>query len=483
SPDALTADGTRRANAACSTLTTRLSPAVSTANVPGIDVSNWQYKDKPAVDWSDVGTTSNKFVISKATEIFANSDGSIGYYLDPTLQTTVAGARANGMYAGAYAFVNPGVLTPQAQADYFANAYNSLGGPLLPPVLDLENSGGLTPTELVAWAHAFLDELQTKTGRTPMIYSGPCFWAQSMDNDTSFTSYPLWVAHYDSAPPAAPLTQPLAFGGWEHWTLWQYTSKGTTTGITGNVDQDRAVDTTTLQSLVRSFADVPATGPNANPFSASIDRLSQAGVIEGYPDGTFRPGLDVSRQAFAAFLARILDLTGDTSCAPGQSTFPDVPDDSPFCAAIGALVTSGVIEGYDDGGFHPGAPISRQAIAAFLQRTDVLLAAGDAAGAGAGTGAGGESTGGGAGGTGTATGTVTGSVVGDSGTGDIEPTCPTPRPFNDITEQFCGAIAFLADNGITEGYPDGGFHPTAPTTRQATAAFLDRFTTLEGLEL
>jgi len=147
-----------------------------------------------------------------------------------------------------------------------------------------------------------------------------------------------------------------------------------------------------------------------------------------------------------------------------------------------------VIEGYDDGGFHPGAAISRQAIAAFLQRTDVLLAAGGAAGAGAGAGPSGEGTGGGAGGTGTGstgtvTGAVTGSVVGDSGTGDIEPTCPTPRPFNDITEQFCGAIAFLADNGITEGYPDGGFHPTAPTTRQATAAFLDRFTTLEGLEL
>lgn len=55
------------------------------------------------------------------------------------------------------------------------------------------------------------------------------------------------------------------------------------------------------------FTDVPTT----HPFHSEIGRLADAGVIAGYPDGTFRPGSAVTRGALAGFLARGLGRVSD----------------------------------------------------------------------------------------------------------------------------------------------------------------------------
>lgn len=58
--------------------------------------------------------------------------------------------------------------------------------------------------------------------------------------------------------------------------------------------------------------------------------------------------------------------------------------------------------------------------------------------------------------------------------------------FNDVPNDhaFHDEIGAFADAGITGGFPDGGFHPTDPVTRQAAAAFgqrgLPRVTTGEA---
>ncbi len=43
------------------------------------------------------------------------------------------------------------------------------------------------------------------------------------------------------------------------------------------------------------FSDVP----NSNPYHVQIETLAQLGIIEGYPDGTFRPDAPLTRQQFA----------------------------------------------------------------------------------------------------------------------------------------------------------------------------------------
>lgn len=49
-----------------------------------------------------------------------------------------------------------------------------------------------------------------------------------------------------------------------------------------------------------TFSDVP----ESHPFAEEIGAVADACLAGGYPDGTYRPSQDVTRQAMAAFLAR-----------------------------------------------------------------------------------------------------------------------------------------------------------------------------------
>jgi hypothetical protein len=48
--------------------------------------------------------------------------------------------------------------------------------------------------------------------------------------------------------------------------------------------------------------------------------------------------------------------------------FNDVPDSHPFHDEISAIAGAGITTGFPDGGFHPGSDVTRQAMAAFMER-------------------------------------------------------------------------------------------------------------------
>lgn len=112
---------------------------------------------------------------------------------------------------------------------------------------------------------------------------------------------------------------------------------------------------------VSPFADVPAS----HPFYEPIMWLVSTGVTTGYADDTFRPTAAVSRQAMAAFLHRFANAPSGGTVDAG---FRDVGVDHPFAQEIAWLVGTGVTTGYSDDTFRPAAPVSRQAMAAFLHR-------------------------------------------------------------------------------------------------------------------
>jgi hypothetical protein len=115
------------------------------------------------------------------------------------------------------------------------------------------------------------------------------------------------------------------------------------------------------------FSDVPFS----HPFYPYIHCLSDRGIISGYADCTFRPGLDVTRGQAAKIIAGAANLPGPP---PGQ-TFADVPPGQPFYRWIERLAATGAISGYSCGGpgepcdpqnrpyFRPGAPITRGQLA------------------------------------------------------------------------------------------------------------------------
>ena len=196
-----------------------------------------------------------------------------------------------------------------------------------------------------------------------------------------------------------------------------------------NIDRVKVVDSG--DPAVGPFPDVGVT----HPFCPDISWLAGAGITGGYPDGEFKPVAPITRQAMAAFLFRYAN-PGAPKPTCSTAPFPDVPAAHPFCGEIDWLADTAITGGYPDGTFRPATPISRQAMAAFLYRFDHP--------------------------------------------GAPKPTCGASGPFPDVppAQSFCGEIAWLADAGITGGYPDGTFKPSEPITRQAMAAFLHRYSKL-----
>jgi lysozyme len=179
-----------------------------------------------------VAAAGKKFAFMKATEDVN--------FVDPTYTSNRASARAAGLSVGAYHFAQPSTVAGNgaAQADYFVNGATPASGDLL-PVLDLERSNGLTPTQLTTWVKDFLGRVYTRLGVRGIIYCSPSFWKTYMGDTGWFASNGytiLWVAHWTTS--SSP-TVPAANWGGKSWTFWQYTSSGTVPGISGRVDLDR----------------------------------------------------------------------------------------------------------------------------------------------------------------------------------------------------------------------------------------------------
>lgn len=99
-----------------------------------------------------------------------------------------------------------------------------------------------------------------------------------------------------------------------------------------------------------------------------IRAIADANIATGYADGTFGPRDPVLRGQMAALLARTLALdTSDASCAPPDSV------DSVHAGAVCAVMTAGVAHGVTPDRFEPGSIVSRGQMASFLARMQGLL--------------------------------------------------------------------------------------------------------------
>lgn len=94
----------------------------------------------------------------------------------------------------------------------------------------------------------------------------------------------------------------------------------------------------------------------------AIAAVATAGIATGYADGTYRPQRAVTRDQMAAFLARGLDLPES-----GTHSFTDVAG-NPHEPAIAAVTQAGIANGYPDGTYRPRHVVTRGQMAAFLAR-------------------------------------------------------------------------------------------------------------------
>jgi SpoIID/LytB domain protein len=107
------------------------------------------------------------------------------------------------------------------------------------------------------------------------------------------------------------------------------------------------------------FADVDQGSVHA----VAIDAVAAIGLAGGFGDGTYRPGLPVTRAQMATFLARAEGLTSGTT-----GTFSDVPAGSEHRSAIEAVARERITRGCEPGRFCPQDPVTRGQLASFLRR-------------------------------------------------------------------------------------------------------------------
>ena len=278
-------------------------------NARGIDVSLWQGD----VDWVALKAAGVNFAFTKATQ----GDN----VTDPHFAQNWPAMKAAGVLRGAYHFFRPAIDAAK-QAAFFLQTVPFEKGDL-PPALDVESSGGLTPANLASAVQTCLNEIERLSGLRPIIYTGPNVWNMSVaspDAPAWTSNYLLWIANYTTAlKPALPK-------GWTSWAFWQYTDQGRLNGCNTTLDMDRYSGT--LDDLTAWAASLPAslTAPATVPaeITALVTNYLQAlnardfdGLAALYAPAGVRTGASGTEQGPQAIRAWYVDWL--TNQFPGGS--------------------------------------------------------------------------------------------------------------------------------------------------------------------
>ena len=112
------------------------------------------------------------------------------------------------------------------------------------------------------------------------------------------------------------------------------------------LDEDVRTENSTKEN---SFSDVNA----GDWFNHAVSTMAAMGVINGYPDGTFRPNAPITRAEFATLASRF-DMDGDAS----DTIFKDIYEHWGR-REINIAANNGWVLGYEDGTFQPDKHITR----------------------------------------------------------------------------------------------------------------------------
>lgn len=184
--------------------------------IHGIDVSRYQ----SIISWDAVKEMKVKnvqlgFVFIKATEGIVNTD--------PQFRRNWKKSKQAGMVRGAYHFFLA-TKDGREQAENFISAVDLEEGDL-PPVVDIEQTYGVSLPVLKKELKEWLDVIEYYYGVKPIIYTNVDFYSRCLGKE--FNSYPLWAAHYFQYDTPRVNRQ---------WDFWQHSEEGRVNGILSKVD-------------------------------------------------------------------------------------------------------------------------------------------------------------------------------------------------------------------------------------------------------
>jgi hypothetical protein len=174
-----------------------------------------------------------------------------------------------------------------------------------------------------------------------------------------------------------------------------------------------------------------------------IEACVTAGVVQGYGGSNYHPGDQVTRDQMAVYVARAVaggDANVHTPTGLAEPSFSDVDEAYWAYKYIEYARDKDVVGGYPDGTYQPTKAVDRGQMAVFIARAMA-------------------------------------NPVGDVGlAGYLPPVAPT---FSDVTatNDWSWAlkyIEYIAEQGVSAGYPDGLYHPERTVTRDQMAVYIAR---------
>lgn len=186
----------------------------------GIDVSKWQ----GTIDWKAVKNSGVNYAIIRCGYRGSSSGALV---VDPKFEANIKGATSAGIKVGIYFFsqaVNKNEAVEEASMVLELIKGYKISYPVF---LDVETSGGradginkATRTEVIK---AFCETVQN-AGYTAGVYANKNWLTNKIDT-SQLSKYKIWLAQYAASP---------TYTG--RYDLWQYSSTGKVSGISGNVD-------------------------------------------------------------------------------------------------------------------------------------------------------------------------------------------------------------------------------------------------------
>ena len=187
------------------------------------------------------------------------------------------------------------------EANFTANLIEEYGcKPTLPIFYDLEkwtwtgHTPPSTPSAYRSIVNRYCSVMKSRGYGNVRVYSYRSYLNNELRHDDIW-SRAAWGAEYGSST--------ISFDNpyYEGCLAWQYTSTGSISGISGNVDVNAFPPFYKL-----AFGDVNTKTDHYQ----DIWWLAENSISEGFPDGTYRGLNSVARQDMAAFLHRIKQIMG-----------------------------------------------------------------------------------------------------------------------------------------------------------------------------
>ena len=189
----------------------------------GIDVSKYQGN----IDWGAVAASGINFAIIRVGYRGSSSGALVQ---DPYFKKNISGATKAGIKVGLYFFtqaVNEAEAVEEASmAMSLASGYKVT----YPIFIDTESASGgrangLSKSARTAVVKAFCQTVRNG-GYKAGVYASKSWYANQL-NASALNGYCIWVAQYNSS---------CTYSG--KYDMWQYSSKGSVSGIKGNVDMN-----------------------------------------------------------------------------------------------------------------------------------------------------------------------------------------------------------------------------------------------------